>query len=326
MSITPPGTPAVTADAPRDPPQDPPTVASDISPSLPPADGWLVPDVQIDEKALADLSMAIDGRIGVVRGGAAAALEYLEVLRAAASRDADADATRAIDARVAVLTNEITLAEAAKVASLEAELVQADAALERLQAGNASHDSLRVQFGPGPLHAMEPSTLRLEASATPGEIATLFAPRCVGGQMFHVRRRVVPSDLDDIPEFCVLAVTPELLHVLSIEHEHVVSLHDPVSWAHTPTTLTLVAMTASREWRAVVFDTALGGEVAEAIEGFFAPAGHDEVDPFRGRRAREISAITRLDAVTLEGDEVRSLVLAAHTRCETYNAPNPALP
>lgn len=327
-------TPRVTAEAPRDPPQDPPTdtgnispsqYPADISPSLPPADGWLVPNVQLDEKALIELSIAIESRIVSVRGGAAAALGHLEIMRATASSGADADATRAIDARVAALAEEVALAEAAKVASLEAELVQADEALERLQAGNTSSDSLRVLFGPGALFPMEPSALRLEPSATPGEIATLFAPRCVGGQIFHVRRRIVPSDLVDIPEFCVLAVTPEVLHVLTVEHEHAVSLRDPVSWAHTPTTLTLVAMTAAREWRAVVFDTALGGEVAEAIEGFYAPAGYDQIDPFRERRAREISAITRLDAVTLEGDEASAVVHAGHTRHTASNHTKPAL-
>lgn len=169
---------------------------------------------------MAGLAAAIHGRIDVVRGLAAAAQEQLGMLRQQyeTGRSAsDNEEVRAVS-RLCELAEEVSFAEATKITALETELVDVDTALERLQIGSASQADLRAQFGPGPLHPVEPCELALVAPDSHEEILTLVAPRAISGQLFHVKRLCPSAAWSWVPDLCILAVNRDGVHILSLQH------------------------------------------------------------------------------------------------------------
>lgn len=138
------------------------------------------------------LIVEIQARLESVASNAEAAMRGLEDMRETArsgtadgvSSDAVDDALRAIDARCAELRGQIGLAQAAKVAALEAELVEADFALEHLHdslEGGDCRSTLLAMFGAPPLVPAELDSLFLVPGTTgDANIAYLCAPRGIG--------------------------------------------------------------------------------------------------------------------------------------------------
>ena len=216
-----------------------PTRVEQTAPATPDATGWAPLDEDITELELSGLAAAIQGRIDEVRGNAASAHEQLHAMRLAhapGSLSGDDGGNALAIWRLSALAEEVAIAEAAKVAALEAELVSVDGALERLQSGTASQSDFRTHFGSGILRPVETSELRLVHAESPGEIVTLFAPRKTFEKHFHVRRLAVPSGWDTIPEFCILAVDREGIRVLTMGHVSVAtfSFTSIAGWDSTP--------------------------------------------------------------------------------------------
>lgn len=200
-------------------------IVSDPEPIGPQGTGWAPHDADILESELARLAFAIQGRIDAARGSAAAAHDQLEALRTHASitECVDDEEHGRVIVRLSALAEEVSKAEAATVAALEAELVSVDDTLEKLQSGSANQRDLRAQFGPGPLHPVAPCELALVASESRAEMMTLVAPRAISGLFFHVKRLAVPATWGVVPDFCILALNRQGLHILTLEHACVAS-------------------------------------------------------------------------------------------------------
>ena len=141
------------------------------------------------------LTVEIQARLEAVASSAEAAMRRLEDMRESARSaaavggmppDAVDDALRAVEARYAELQEQIGLAQAAKVAALEAELVDADSVLEHLQSleggdCDSHRATLLATFGAPPLVPAELDALFLVPDTTgDASIAYLCAPRGIG--------------------------------------------------------------------------------------------------------------------------------------------------